>query len=80
MRSYDVLGFEHYVPPAFFVDSVSISTTKAFNEFCTANGTMDYGFQTFDDEKSINAITDYHSFIVNNGYGYAAGDGIIHFS
>lgn len=79
MRSYDIFGLEHYVPPAFFVDSVSISTTKAFNEFCTANGTMDYGFQTFDDEKSIKAITDYHSFIVNNGYGYAAGDGIIHF-
>ena len=80
MRSYDVLGFERYVPPAFFVDSVSISATKTLNELCVTNEIGDNGLQTFDDEKSINAITDYHSFIVNNGYGHIAGDGTVHFA
>lgn len=78
MRSYDIFGLEHYVPPAFFVDNVSVSTSKAFNEFC-GGGISDYGFQEFDDEKSIKAITDYHSFIVNNGYARAGGNGVIHY-
>ena len=76
MRAYDIFGLEHYVPPAFFVDNVSVSTSKAFNELC-GGGIADYGLQEFDDEKSIKAITDYHSFIVNNGYASAGGNGVI---
>lgn len=78
MRSYDIFGLEHYVPSTFFVDNVSVSTSKAFNEFC-GGGIVNNGFQEFDDERSIKAITDYHSFIVNNGYARAGGNGVVHY-
>ena len=73
LRSYDVFGVEHYVPPTFFIDSVGISSSKVYNEL----GFGESDIVEFDDEKSIKAITDYHSFIINNGYGYASGNGII---
>ena len=76
LRSYDVFGVEHYVPPTFFIDSVGISSSKVYNEFCNISF-GESNIVEFDDEESIKAITDYHSFIINNGYGYAGGNGII---
>lgn len=47
-----------------------------YNEFCNISF-GESNIVEFDDEESIKAITDYHSFIINNGYGYAGGNGII---
>ena len=51
---------DHYVPPTFFIDSVGISSSKVYNEFCNISF-GESNIVEFDDEESIKAITDYHS-------------------